>query len=584
MSVRYGIPVPSLRTDHVSADDMRRVNYWYRQSALLPMERIPGFAFHQTERSAPPDGTAVDVCSNQSAGGFAGCYRRDFDLLGYKYSLLAQTATAGLNAVFTMLPARDEREFAFFPAEDVAFIRRWLAFGDARMEQLRNTQPLAGADEVLLGRVDGTAALAAPLSCALAEAAAAATGGGGGGGALASGGELGHVFLFNPGYAAANATVVLDDGLSPWDECLRAAAAKGGVMGTGTGTGTGTAAAQIVVTELYPQEGRVLAVRELGGSVVVAMDGSSATVLELSLSSPAAQPPPPPLPPLSLSLSLHRGRPLPLVLAGAAGRATVDAQGVVTVAGLRGEAGSRAELSVLVPASLPWPTAVRVSGQQQQQQQQQQQGQQQQQQQQQQPLLSFPPEPEGRSRAAAAITVPATIGHARFAGSRFPHAAEVPLAPHGAAGCFNASVAVPAPVLEQLAARAKAYPIPWTVQDDDASWLRPERLLLFMSMNCSSNKSVACDDTMNVSLALGGRALPPLMGYNSRCASCNAVNRPFQRNPSKRFAGFYWDLSFVEAEVQHALLFCMPATKVADLQGLFFENTLPIITTAVRVE
>ena len=270
-------------------------------------------------------------------------------------------------------------------------------------------------------------------------------------------------------------------------------------------------------------------------------------------------------------MPLHHGQPLPLVLAGAAGRATVDAQGVVTVAGLRGEAGSRAELSVLVPASLPWPTAVRVSGQQQQQQQQQ-------------PLLPFPPEPEGRSRAAAAIAVPAAIGHARFAGSRFPHAAEVPLAAHGAAGCFNASVAVPAPVLEQLAARAKAYPIPWTVQDDDASWLRPERLLLFMSMNCSSSKSVACDDTMNVSLALGGRALPPLMGYNSRCASCNAVNRPFQRNPSRRFAGFYWDLSFVEAEVQHDLLFCMPATKVADLQGLFFENTLSIITTAVRVE
>ena len=85
---------------------------------------------------APPDGTAVDICSNQSAGGFAGCYRRDFDLLGYKYSLLAQTATAGLNAVFTMLPARDEREFALFPAQDVAFIRRWLAFGDARVEQL----------------------------------------------------------------------------------------------------------------------------------------------------------------------------------------------------------------------------------------------------------------------------------------------------------------------------------------------------------------------------------------------------------------------------------------------------------------
>ena len=42
----YGIPIPTLRTDHVAADNLRRVNYWYRQENLLPMSRIPGECLH----------------------------------------------------------------------------------------------------------------------------------------------------------------------------------------------------------------------------------------------------------------------------------------------------------------------------------------------------------------------------------------------------------------------------------------------------------------------------------------------------------------------------------------------------------
>jgi hypothetical protein len=45
------------------------------------------------------------------------CYKRDYDLLGYKYALLSQLATAGLNNVLCMVPARDEAEFELFPKE-----------------------------------------------------------------------------------------------------------------------------------------------------------------------------------------------------------------------------------------------------------------------------------------------------------------------------------------------------------------------------------------------------------------------------------------------------------------------------------
>jgi hypothetical protein len=40
---------------------------------------------------------------------------QDFDLLGYKYSLLSTVGTAGQNLVVTMIPARDPAEFSMFP-------------------------------------------------------------------------------------------------------------------------------------------------------------------------------------------------------------------------------------------------------------------------------------------------------------------------------------------------------------------------------------------------------------------------------------------------------------------------------------
>ena len=151
----------------VSADDMRKVNLWYMQTALLPMERVPGFLGHQTERSRVPgvdNATAlgaplcskrprrlsrcairnhasrcrsvfsrethtlepglcalvslqererervVDHAGNELRDGTMACYRRDWDLLGHPYSLMSQLATAGLNLVLCMIPARDLAE------------------------------------------------------------------------------------------------------------------------------------------------------------------------------------------------------------------------------------------------------------------------------------------------------------------------------------------------------------------------------------------------------------------------------------------------------------------------------------------
>jgi len=112
----------------------------------------------------------------------------------------------------------------------------------------------------------------------------------------------------------------------------------------------------------------------------------------------------------------------------------------------------------------------------------------------------------GGAAAARAASAPAVV---------FAHAQEVPLAPILAARAPRVVVAapqepsaeveedddddgggglmvslrgrttVPAAVFAQLDARAEAYPVPWDVQDEDAAWLRPARLLLYLHLNCS---------------------------------------------------------------------------------------------------
>ena len=50
-----------LKTDRLSANRERQVAWDYRQLEFCPAELLPGFAFHQTDRDAPPrcaEGTA----------------------------------------------------------------------------------------------------------------------------------------------------------------------------------------------------------------------------------------------------------------------------------------------------------------------------------------------------------------------------------------------------------------------------------------------------------------------------------------------------------------------------------------------
>jgi hypothetical protein len=161
---------PDLHWSRVSADRERRTAYWYRTQCFVPAEIMPGYMTHQTSRNLP-GGQTVRTRFRPA----------DWDLLGWKYSVISSIATAPFNDVVNFLPARDEREFKAFGAADQQWFRDWFDWADQNMEVLRNVKPILGAPQ--LGRVDGTAAFQ---------------------------GGHGFIFLFNPNYRALPAKFALD--------------------------------------------------------------------------------------------------------------------------------------------------------------------------------------------------------------------------------------------------------------------------------------------------------------------------------------------------------------------------------------
>jgi hypothetical protein len=165
---------------------MRIVNYQYYVGQLQPASRVPGFIFHQTERTA--DNGTNPCFSNAGEPWPQACYDsniRDFDLLGYIYSLLSTVGTAGQNNVLTMIPARDMDEFQLLPQSDRDAISGWLRFTDENIEYLRGTKPIPTLGGPSIGSVDGTCAMDAQ--------------------------DEGYVFLFNPNMLEHNATLTLDE-------------------------------------------------------------------------------------------------------------------------------------------------------------------------------------------------------------------------------------------------------------------------------------------------------------------------------------------------------------------------------------
>ena len=429
------VSFPDLKLDRVSADRERYTAYWYRNYEFAPSEIVPGFITHQTPRNddtgnMPMAVTAVDDVPLPFR-------RRDWDYLGWRYSLISSIAVAGWNNVINMIPARDPEEFRHFSEDDKKWFRHWIDWADINKGYLRNTRTILG--QPALGKADGTAAVM---------------------------GDSGYVFLFNPNGRRVDATFALDDTIG--------LARKG----------------RYLLREVYPLEDRLVGkpgvgVWSWGDAVTRTLDGGSAVVLQVEPDE-------------------DEGRPR---LFNSPGRVAVDGR-VARLTGVRGEAGT-SETLLIDGAKVD---AVEIGG------------------------VRIPARPV----KGGLMEVPVT-----FAGAPFRHYQQV-----AADGKFR----IPKRVFDQLAARRKAWPIPWTAEDARSTWLEPERLLLYVQF-------AEPDDRWTVSLKVDGKPVELKKAY----ASVRANRR--------NFTGFYADVSDLAPDVEHRLEVSLPeGLKAGQYQGVFFEN------------
>ncbi len=112
---------------------------------------------------------------------------------------------------------------------------------------------------------------------------------------------------------------------------------------------------------------------------------------------------------------------------------------------------------------------------------------------------------------------------------------------------------IPRRIVDQLAARRKAWPIPWTPDDFKSTWLVPERLLLFVQM-------AEPDARWDARLTIDGRTVELQKAYTA------------VRSAPRTFVGFYADLSMLDADKPYRFELELPTFKPGQLQGVFFEN------------
>jgi hypothetical protein len=441
-------PFPDLHFDRVSADRERYTAYLYRIDDFCPPELMPGFIGHQTARN-DDSGQRVNSSFRQ----------RDWDYLGWRYSLISSIAVAGLNNVLNMIPARDLAENRFFSQSDIHFFRHWLEWTDQNRAYLLNTRFILGQPQI--GKIDGTSALV---------------------------GSHGYIFLFNPNARTLQANLTLDRSI--------------GLVGSGS----------FLLRELYPQEGKLVGKPRAGfwtygDEVSLRMDGASAVVLEVA---PAPR---------------QLVRPL---LFNAPGNAGLS-RGQLTLTGVSGEPGATRDIDVLLPPG-DHVTTVVVNG-----------------------------HSEQSRRTGSILTL-----QLHFQGASFNHMQQVgTFDPNFAGGTFKGSFSVPQWVFDQLQARQKAWPIPWSREDLKTTWLAPQRLLLFVQIAEPS-------DRMVVHMTLDGTPVELQKAYSSV--------RP---NPGS-FVGFYADVSNLHPGRDYNVELTLPALRPGQFQGLFFENIESGYTTRLE--
>ena len=195
-----------------------------------------------------------------------------------------------------------------------------------------------------------------------------------------------------------------------------------------------------VLKEVLPLAGRLIGKPgagrwTTGDQVSITFDGGTATVLEIA----PAEPPPGP------------------VLFNAPGQATVTGS-TLSIADARGEVGTTTELFVQLPPGAAV-TSATVNGQ---------------------PAAIV-------STSEAGVTVRASFDGVAF--RQYQPIFEPEAGFKG--GSLSGQFTIPQRIVDQLTARRKAWPIPWTPDDFRTPWLVPERLLLFVQI-AEPSRRVGC--------------------------------------------------------------------------------------------
>jgi hypothetical protein len=442
------VPFPDLHFDRVSADRQRYTAYRYRMYDFAPNEIVPGFITHQTPRN-DETGRMPERRTDDRGTVLLPLRARDWDYLGWRYSLLSSIATGGWNNVLNMIPARDPEEDEHFSEADRKWFRGWIDWTNDNKDYLRHTRPILGPPA--LGRIDGTSAL---LS------------------------NRGFVFLFNPNARRLTTELVLDETIGL------------------------TAKGVFVLKELFPLEGRLVgkpgAGRWTSGDrVSLAIDGGTAVVLEIQPAAASASP----------------------VLFNAPGTAAMNGD-VLTITNTRAEHGASVELFVQLPTAVV-PAAATVNG-----------------------------------HAATIVSktdAGVTVG-AAFDGVPFRQYQPIVEPPAGfTGGVLTGRFTIPRRIVDQLAARRKAWPIPWSPDDFRTTWLVPERLLLFVQI-------AEPDARWDARLTIDGRTVELRKAYSAI------------RSASRTFVGFYADLSMLDPDRPYSFELELPTLAPGQLQGVFFEN------------
>ncbi|CAF0979621.1 unnamed protein product [Adineta steineri] len=424
----YPILYPSLHTDKISADFMRQGNIELRIEHFASMDSIPGFIGHQSERFSA-DGNVPWIDNNL----------RDFDFMGFSYSLLSNIATAGLNLVHTLLPARDLEEFYFLPIEFIQFWSYWLNWTDEHIEEIRNGIPFNIEQDWSL---------------------------------MKSNGLDGFLFLFNTNYKQINRTIYFDGKLN-----LKNPQESG----------------YWLLKEIYPQE-RFIQLIQYNEMNQFLLDGQSVTVYQLMFMPIINQP----------------------ILIGISGKAFLANETILIIDGVYGEAGTRTNdpIFIILPnIQSIWNV-----------------------------YLNGIEKQFKQDRQFIILTEPIL-----FPGLYLPRTTEI----------LNNTIIINDLLLEQLTKRQMEYPIQWTEKElNDASWLGPHRLLLFM---CIQNPN----DQWNITAQINNNSIIVHKGYNTR-----------DHIDKDRFMGFYLDLTniVIQSNKEYYLSLNMPQFHSGQFQGLFLEN------------